>query len=142
MSAYGVVTIVEGEAGAKIQALWQRLTAEHGAEIIQGYSLPYLSYRVANYYDRAAVEKLFRRVAEDFELFSASRFGVAAGVLKEFAGAVLPVARSPRLAQLHEALFQQEPAWMRECVRDGSVPDGFLVDNLALIEEEVPSRQR
>ena len=86
--------------------------------------------------------------------------------------AVLPVARSPRLAQLHEALwddssaaatnvvqryssevwfpvvalggealFQQGPARMREWVRDGSVPDGFLVDNLALIEE-MPSGQR
>lgn len=166
---YGVVTIVEGEAGAKIRALWARLAAEHGSEITAGHSVPHLSYHVADDYDRAAVEALFGRVAATFGPFPASHFGVAAGALEEFAGVALPVARSPRLSQLHEALwdpcsvaatnvvqryaselwfpavalggeplFRKAPPLLQGWVREGLLGDGFLVNNLALIEE-VPS---
>ncbi len=52
---YGIVTIIEGEAGRQVHALWQQWREQFGDQAVQGMSVPHVSYHVAADYDLDAV---------------------------------------------------------------------------------------
>ena len=163
---YGIVTIVEGAAGAQIERAWEDLRTAHGPEATRGHNVPHVSYHVADDYDLGAMDRLFARVAQEQAPFEVRVAGI--GTLAHGSNRIvyLNVVRSPALASLQDALWDAASAAGRGVIghyhRDtwaphvtlgdhpillerlpdlarrlggGPVPDGFRVDNLALIEE-------
>ena len=73
---YGIVTIVEGAVGARVEAVWASLRERHGADVTRGHNVPHVSFHVADDYDLAAVEQLLERVAARQRPFEAPLFGL------------------------------------------------------------------
>ena len=109
---YGIVTIVEGAVGARVEAVWASLRERHGADVTRGHNVPHVSFHVADDYDLATVEQLLERVAAGQRPFEAPLFGLGVLPLEEEGGNVvmLNVARSPQLSALHEALWEEASA--------------------------------
>ncbi len=159
------MTVVDGEPGRQIRALWSQLAAAYGADAVADMSIPHLSYHVADEYDRAAVRTLLERLAESTQQFVVPAAGVG------FVSATTLVAwvnlvRTPALSRLHRALWDEATAagtnvvtryehdrWfphvtlgdreaLREALselasalRDGRLPSAIPISNLSLIEE-------
>jgi hypothetical protein len=162
---YGIVSLIEGDEGERIRNVWRHLGERFGQALVEGNSLPHLSWHVADDYRiddlRVALEPLARRW-RPFEARTAS-FGIAT---REFTGAGLSVVRTAALSAFHGELWQAADGlgtgvierygadrWMPgiamaggEQVFDalpelariasgGLLPERFPIDNVALIEE-------
>ena len=102
---YGVVTIVEGEAGRQVHALWQQWREQFGDRAVQGMSVPHVSYHVASDYDLDAVRTLFEGLAAHTRAFEVRAAGVAFIAGADGDVVWINVARSPAMNELHEALW-------------------------------------
>ncbi len=102
---YGIVTIIEGQAGRQVHALWQQWREQFGEQAVQGMSVPHVSYHVADDYDLDAVRALFEGLATHTRAFEVRAAGVAfiAGANGDVVW--INVARSPAMNDLHEALW-------------------------------------
>ncbi|MEZ4502872.1 MAG: 2'-5' RNA ligase family protein [Dehalococcoidia bacterium] len=102
---FGIVTLIEGEAGAQVHALWARLRGQLGNEAIAEMTTPHLTYHCADDYDREALSALFERVASEVVPFEVSSPGV--GIVAREGGGVtwLNVTRTPRMNELHARLW-------------------------------------
>lgn len=108
---YGIVTIVDGVAREQIEALWAELRADYGEAALAGFSLPHMTYHVADDYDLDALRALLERLAAAQPVFSAPMRTLAALVGEQDTGGVvtsLAPTRTPQLSALHAALW--EPA--------------------------------
>jgi hypothetical protein len=102
---YGIVTIVDGVGLEQIEVLWAELRAEYGDAALEGFSLPHMTYHVADDYDLDGVRALLERLAEAYPAFTAPMRMI--GALVGEAGMVtsLVPTRTPQLSALHEALW-------------------------------------
>ena len=106
---YGIVTLVEGEAGERIRALWAELAASYGKGAVQGHNRPHLTYHAADDYDKKRVRALLERLAAATPAFAVPTVGL--GYLHGANGiAFINAVRTPRLSQLHEALWPEATA--------------------------------
>ena len=107
---YGIVTIIEGEAGRQVHALWRQWREQFGARAVQGTSVPHVSYHVAAGYDLDAVPALFEGLAAQTRAFEVRAAGVAFLAGADGDVVWINVARSPALNDLHEALWDRATA--------------------------------
>lgn len=102
---FGIVTLIEGDAGAQVLALWGRLRAELGDEAIAETTTPHLTYHCADDYDRDALSSLFERVAIRVAPFEVPSPGI--GIVAREGGGVtwLNVTRTASLNAVHAELW-------------------------------------
>ena len=105
---YGIVTIVDGVGRAQIEALWAELRTDYGDAALEGFSLPHMTYHVADDYDLDGLHELLQRLAAGQPAFTAPMRTLGALVGEQGMVTSLVPARTPALSALHAALW--EPA--------------------------------
>jgi 2'-5' RNA ligase len=140
----GVITLLEGESAARVEALWDAMAREFG--VARGYpgAVPHFTYHLADAYDIPAAARGVTAVAAAWRGFEAQASGV--GV---FAGdspvIFVPVIRSAALAALHAAVsdamdavgmanlpYYTQAAWLPHVtIAQGNVPADALGPLLA-----------
>lgn len=103
---YGVVSLLDTLHSQQVENLWKTLKIRFGVANPNATSYPHFSYHVANGYEMGKVSRLLEQVAGETAVFTIHTAGL--GI---FTGAepvvYIPVARSPGLTKLHEALWPQ-----------------------------------
>ena len=142
---YGIVTIVEGAAGAHVERAWEALRTKHGPEATRGHNLPHVSYHVADDYDLAAVERLFDRISREVTPFDALIRGLSTLSHEETRLVYLSVVRSPALAALQDTLWDDATSAGTGVIdhyrRDVWFPHVTLGDN-PLVLDAIPELAR
>lgn len=145
----GVITLLESEAAARVEALWDAIAREFG--VPKGYpgAVPHFTYHLADSYDLPAALGVIETVAGYWAPFSveASGFGVLPG---DSPVVYVPVARSAELTALHVAIvggmkaagmanlpYYSDPYWLPHItIAQANVPTGALAPRLAWLARE------
>lgn len=159
---YGIVTIVEHEAGRRVVAFREAIEAAFGRQAVNGSQVPHTTYQAADGYDLDAVRALLERTAAAMRAFEAPSPGI--GFVSRVAW--LNLTLTPALGALHEALWdgataagsgvvtrygretwfphvtlgEHEPAVeiasaLAPVIARGGLPETVMIDNLSVIEE-------
>jgi 2'-5' RNA ligase len=102
---HGIVSLLDGEHYAAVEALWAELEREFGLQGIYVTPYPHFSYQVAADYEVERLTAILQRFALQSRAFRASTAGL--GV---FTGPqpvlYVPLVRSLELTQYHQSLWQ------------------------------------
>ena len=104
MVVYGIVTLIEGEAGAQVHALWAELRERLGPAATAEMTHPHTTYHCADGYEPAALEELLSRAAARMAPFTIRAPGVGFVGTPEGGVAWVNLSRTPRLDELHRSL--------------------------------------
>ena len=108
---YGIVTIVggiggvDGGGGEQIEALWAELRADYGDAALEGFSLPHMTYHVADDYDLDRLRAVLDSLAAAQPAFTVPMHTVGALVGEQGMVTSLVPTRTPQLSALHAALW-------------------------------------
>ena len=105
----GIVSLLDDETYARVERLWDELKRDFGVRGLYTTTFPHCSYQVAESYDVEAAERFLQRLAARTRPFRVTTAGL--GVFTSSNPVLyVPVVRSPRLAALHQEVW------------DGAVP--------------------
>lgn len=135
---HGVVSLLNPEAYADVEALWDELTRMFGLGGVRRTPFPHVSYHVAPAYDVPRLEAVLRAFARE-----RSSFHIRASGLGVFSGPApvlyIPVVRTAELSAFHAALWEATAP----CASDLSVyytPDRWM-PHITLAQHDLGAAQ-
>ena len=107
---YGIVTLIEGDAGELVRETWRHIEAALGAEAVREMNTPHASFHVANEYELERAEALLQRVATRSSPFEVATAGLGLTARNDGRVTWISLVRSPALDRLHAALWDEAGA--------------------------------
>ena len=108
---YGIVTLIEGDAGELIRQTWRRIEAALGAEAVREMNTPHASFHVANGYEVERTDALLQSVAWRSSPFEVATAGLGLSARDDDDRVTwISLVRSPALDRLHAALWDEASA--------------------------------
>lgn len=109
-SAYGVVTLIEGEPRALIEELWQELLERFDLQHPYESPIAHFSYHVASGYDLERIKPLLAQFAQYKQTFKVRTEGL--GVFTKRDPIIhIPLVRNPQLTTFQRSLWQVIDSW-------------------------------
>ena len=99
----GIVSLLDGADGERVELLWDELRRDFGVRGIHSKRFPHFSYNVAEEYDLPRVHVILGALASQTRSFSAQTSGVGIFTRKEPV-IYLPVVKTWELAVLHKEI--------------------------------------
>ena len=103
---HGIVSLLDNDHNQLVEELWAELEQEFSVHGVYVTPYPHFSYHVAQEYDVDKIESVLQRITSNITTFMVRTSGL--GV---FTGnppvLYIPVARSLKLTQLHQELWQE-----------------------------------
>jgi 2'-5' RNA ligase len=100
----GVVSLLDDRHYARVAALWEELGQKFDVRGMYGVHYPHFSYQIAERYEDPACESHLRELAARTRPFRVRTSGL--GVFTVSTPILyIPIARSPRLSELHRAIW-------------------------------------
>jgi 2'-5' RNA ligase len=103
---HGLVSLLDPEYYAKVEAIWQELKDDCGLTGIYITPLPHFSWQIAEDYDWIKLESFLTQIAADTKPFSVKTCGLAL-----FTGdnpiIYIPVVRTRTLTDLHQLIWDR-----------------------------------
>jgi len=106
MAVHGVVSLLDQVHYEKVEALWQELRRRFDVGSPSVVHFPHFSYHGAESYDQERLSAVLAAAARETRPFTLSAAGIALFPGPESV-LYIPVSRSPKLTQLHTALWPQ-----------------------------------
>jgi 2'-5' RNA ligase len=96
----GIVSLLDGEAGERVEAIWEELRRDFGVRGIHAKRFPHFSYHVAEEYDLERLRPELEQMASASRAFSVAVSGI--GIFtRKLPVIYLPVVRSAQMQRIH-----------------------------------------
>jgi 2'-5' RNA ligase len=135
-SAYGVVTLIEGEPREWIEGLWRELLGRFNLQHPYESPIAHFSYHVASGYDMERVKPLLAQFAQYKQGFKVRTEGL--GVFTKKDPIIhIPLVRNPQLTTFQRSLWQVIDSWSENPLAYYH-PDSWM-PHITLVHGNLPS---